>query len=86
MSLSGHELRTGRSPGLARKPGHARAGDCCSFRHLRAWELEALGRAGVIRLARDAVEARLPVPLAGVQERERAEREQLRVLLNGEAG
>jgi hypothetical protein len=40
-----------------------------------AWELEALGQAGLTALVRSEIESRLPVPLAGVQEREAAERE-----------
>jgi hypothetical protein len=49
-----------------------------------AWELEALGQSGLIRLARREIEARLPEPLAGVLERQEAERREVRRLL--EAG
>jgi hypothetical protein len=47
------------------------------------YELEALGQAGLIRLVRAEIEARLPKPLDDVLEREQDEREQLRALLTG---
>ena len=39
-----------------------------------AWEVEALGQARVVALVRDALDARMPEPIASVHEREDAER------------
>ena len=46
-----------------------------------AWEVESLGQAAAVRLVLGALDARLPEPLAGVQERERAERARLAQIL-----
>ena len=48
-----------------------------------ATEVESLGQAGVVHLVRDALDALLPEPLVRVQEREDAEREVVRTLLDG---
>jgi hypothetical protein len=57
-----------------------------SAREQFAWECEALGQKVVMDLVREALDAVLPEPLADVLEREAAERERLRVLLNRLAG
>jgi hypothetical protein len=46
-----------------------------------AWETEALGQSTIVRLVREALDRLLPEPLADVQEREHAQREQLRRVL-----
>ena len=48
-----------------------------------AWEVESLGQAAVVRLVQDALDARLPEPLESVLEREAAQREAARELLDG---
>ncbi len=48
-----------------------------------AYEAEALGQAGLIKLVRATLDSLLPQPLQRVQERETAQREQLRALLDG---
>jgi hypothetical protein len=48
-----------------------------------AIEVEALGQAGVVSLARDALDARLPEPLGDVLERERQERDAFARRMNG---
>lgn len=48
-----------------------------------AWEVEALGQAGVVALVRAALDALLPEPLARVQEREERERVAIAERLNG---
>jgi hypothetical protein len=47
-----------------------------------AWEVESLGQAAAVRLVQDALDTRLPEPLADVQEREQAQREQLADVLS----
>lgn len=47
-----------------------------------AWELQALGQAGVVRLVRDALDGQLaPTTLADVHEREDTQRDELRAFL-----
>jgi len=48
-----------------------------------ATEVESLGQAGVVALVRDALDALLPEPLVRVQERENAEQEVWRTMLEG---
>jgi len=49
-----------------------------------AWELQALGQAGVERMLAAELDARLPEPLASVREREDAQRERERARLAAE--
>jgi hypothetical protein len=52
----------------------------------RAWEVESLGQAQVVALARTALDERLPEPLVRVQEREDNEREIVETALRGALG
>ena len=67
--------------GLPPKPGTDRR--YADGRPHVSYEAEALGHAELNRLLAAWLDERLPVPLEDVLEREQAEREQLRQLLNG---
>jgi hypothetical protein len=47
-----------------------------------AWEVEALGQAGVVTLVRNALDELLPEPLARVQERGQRQRRAVRAALD----
>jgi hypothetical protein len=51
-----------------------------------AWEVESLGQAAVVALVRDALDERMPEPIASVHEREDAEREAVEAVLRDALG